>query len=211
MRSERWQRHDLLRVHPGAWAEVLEANAPFAVLPHVKEWATRGWPVIVRRLAEGDQPDLVPVGLPLPPTCGKRRLAMQIDPDAVCERLPAQPLRDARRIMPGGWQSTVDALLNAARREGVEPNVFGSVLWQWLTGLTYLSPTSDLDLLWPVQDLRAARALVQELEAVEATGPVRFDGEVCLPDGSAVQWRELLSQPAEILWKTMRGAELRPR
>ena len=113
--------------------------------------------------------------------------------------------------MPVGWQSAVDALLDAAQREGVEPNVFGSVLWQGLTGLTYLSPTSDLDLLWPVQDLRAARALIQELEAVEATGPVRFDGEVCLPDGSAVQWRELLSQPAEILWKTMRGAELRPR
>jgi phosphoribosyl-dephospho-CoA transferase len=68
--------------------------------------------------------------------------------------------------------------------------VFGSLLWQHLTGLPYLSGTSDLDLLWPVAGAVDAR-LLPALAALDADAPMRLDGEIVLPDGRGVNWREL--------------------
>jgi phosphoribosyl-dephospho-CoA transferase len=208
--SESWRRHDLLRVDPRAWPEILEANTLRASLPYVRDWPAREWPLIVRRRTDQDEPALVPVALPLPPDGGKTRLALQVGSAAVRERVPALTLRRARTETPPHWDPMMTALLEVADRMGVEPTIFGSVLWQCLTGLPYLSATSDLDLLWPVRDLSSARKLVEELAAIEAAGPVQIDGEIHLPDGAGVQWRELLLEPAEVLVKMIDGVELRP-
>ncbi len=61
-----WRRHDLLRVAPHVWASVLVHYPSLADLPLVQSWADRGWPVIVRRSVETEDPGLVPIGLPLP-------------------------------------------------------------------------------------------------------------------------------------------------
>jgi len=57
-----------------------------ADLPLVRTWVDQGWPVIVRRRAEGEDPDLAPVGVPLPPAAGKRRVALLLPPDGVMRR-----------------------------------------------------------------------------------------------------------------------------
>ena len=50
---------------------------------------------------------------------------------------------------------------------------------------------------------------------MDADGPVRLDGELELPDGAAVNWRELAQRGAdqgdEVLVKTMDGVEVRTR
>ena len=84
------------------------------------------------------------------------------------------------------------------------------MLWQHLTGLTYLSPASDLDLLWDAADPDDADRLVVSLASLDERGPVRLDGEIILPDGGGVNWREFLGTPDTLLVKTMRGVEIRP-
>jgi hypothetical protein len=67
----------------------------------------------------------------------------------------------------------------------MEPSAFGSLLWGYQTGLTYLSLHSDLDILWPVPSAFDVLSLVFGIAEVQRDAPLRIDGEVVFPDGSA--------------------------
>jgi phosphoribosyl-dephospho-CoA transferase len=184
-----------------------------AELPLVGSWADRGWPVIVRRRGEAEDPGLVPVGLPLPPAAGKRRIALLLPPDGVLQRSPPLLLRTAARVADPGWRPTIASLLALGASIGVEPSAFGSLLWQHQTGLTYLSPDSDLDVLWPVPPGFDVLSLVFSIAELQREAPLRIDGEVVFPDGSAVNWRELwmahqAADPTSVLAKTIEGVRL---
>jgi phosphoribosyl-dephospho-CoA transferase len=82
-----------------------------------------------------------------------------------------------------------------------------------LTGLAYLSPHSDLDVLWPVPANFDVLSLVFSIAEVQRAAPLRIDGEVIFPDGSAVNWREMwnahrAADRATVLAKTMEGVRL---
>ncbi|MBE7212260.1 MAG: phosphoribosyl-dephospho-CoA transferase, partial [Gluconacetobacter diazotrophicus] len=104
------------------------------------------------------------------------------------------------------------AVLALGRTLGAVPRVFGSALWQHLSGRPCLRPDSDLDLLWCGGELSSPSA-VDTLFAVLARladGSPRLDGELMLADGSGVQWRELAaaSPGDEVLLKTADGVRL---
>ena len=184
------RRHDLFVVAPEAWDRLLAGRPDLDGVPHVATWARDGRPVIVGRSFPGEG-DHLPAGLPLPPADGKRRIGLAVPwPDAT----PHAPvtLAAARPSAPPAWHAAIDAMLAFAAEHGVVPQVFGGLLWQSLTGLAYLSTTSDLDLLWPAP---VTRRLLDGLAAIEADAPMRFDGEVVLPDGAGVNWRELRDAP----------------
>jgi phosphoribosyl-dephospho-CoA transferase len=209
------RRHDLLRADPAAWDAMLRRHPGIADLPLVAEWARLDRPVIVRRRMVGDFADGVPAALPLPPCHGKRRLAFSFSSDAAITGLPPVLLRDAARTAPAEWRAVIAALLDFGDAIKVTPRVFGALLWQYTTGLPYLSAQSDLDLLWPISDERTALSLVEKLLRLDAESPVRLDGELELPDGAGVNWRELaqnrLDPSDELLVKTMEGVEVRTR
>jgi len=190
----------MLRRHPG-----------LTDLPLVADWALCKWPVIVRRRMAGDVADGVPAALPLPPIHGKRRLAFSFSSGAAVVASPPVLLRDAAHLAPPEWQSVIAALLDLGEAVGVTPRVFGALLWERATGLPYLTAQSDLDLLWSISDERIAASLVEGLLRLDARGTVRLDGELELPDGAAVNWRELANQGRELLVKTMDGVEVRTR
>lgn len=187
--AEAYRRHDLLDVEPGAWAAVIAERADLAGVPHVSVWVEDGRPVILRRSHPGEDGGLVPVGLPLPPRDGKRRIGLALPPEAVRPRPPVL-LVEALAACPRVWAATLEALAILARRHGLAPRLFGSLLWQSLTGLPYLSECSDLDLLWPIEG-PVPPVLLDCLAEIDAQAPMRLDGEILLPDGGGVNWREL--------------------
>ena len=203
------RRHDLLGVYPDAWDQILCEWPHLRGAPHLAEWAALGRPLIVRRRTANDRPERVPVGLPLAPLNRKLRIALQVPPEAIRERLAPPPLRSVHDAVPLSWRATIKALLAEAEKACVEPRLFGSLLWQHLTGLPYLSATSDLDLLWPVSDPGCAAWLAGRLAAIEATSPVRLDGEFILPDGGGINWRELHAGATGVLVKTLDRVEIR--
>ena len=208
------RRHDLLRPGPAAWDEMLQDRPELAAVPLLADWARVGRPVIVRRHLPGEELDMVPAAVPLPPSHGKLRVAVSFPPGAPLIALPPVPLREAASTAPGVWQRVIASLVAVGEEAGIEPCVFGALLWQHVTGLTYLTARSDLDLLWRVADEAAAERLVRTLTRLEAAGPVRLDGELLLPDAAGVNWREFAradGAAATILAKTMGGLEARPR
>src|SRR5262249_13164148 len=152
-----------------------------AGLPLLRHWTDRGWPVIVRRRAEGDDPAFVPIGVPLPPAAGKRRIALAVPPDGILRRSSPPLLCAATRIAHSSWQPTISSLLALGTRTGVEPAAFGSLAWEHLTGLTYLSPNSDLDVLWKVPTGFDVLSLVFSIAEIQRDAPLRIDGEVIFP------------------------------
>jgi phosphoribosyl-dephospho-CoA transferase len=209
------RRHDLLRPDSTAWDAMLQRHPGFADLPLVAEWAHLGRPVIVRRRMVGDFVDSVPAALPLPPYLGKRRLAFSFSSSEVVTALPPVLLCDAARTAPREWRPVVEAMLDLGDAIEIAPRVFGALLWQHATGLPYLSARSDLDLIWSISDERTALSLVDRLLRLDAESPVRVDGELELPDGAGLNWRELAQSRAdlsdELLVKTMDGVEMRTR
>lgn len=201
-------RHDLLTVAPAAWAALLAERPDLDGIPYLADWAARGWPVIVRRRVPGEDAARVPAGLPLPPGLGKRRIGLALDPGTVRPR-PGPTLAEARGVAPVSWHPTLDALIALGRAHAIVPRVFGGLLWQALTGLAYLSASSDLDLLWPGP---VDRSVLDGFTRIDAQAPMRLDGEILLADGFAVNWRELhAAEPGDtILAKGLERLELRP-
>jgi phosphoribosyl-dephospho-CoA transferase len=212
------RRHDLLQVDEAAWDAALGAHPCFTELPSpardlVVAWARNAWPVIVRRLRPGDSAGYAPAALPLPPSVGKQRLAFILPAESVAVRGPVL-LREAAEAAPKTWQPVISSLVQLGETFGTPARVFGALLWEHVTGLHYLGPQSDLDLLWAPPDMEAATALVRALRRVEGAGPIRLDGEMLLPSGAGVQWRELCEAEdnpnGEVLVKTMSGVESVP-
>lgn len=207
-----WRRHELLEIAPHAWRRILH-GAPSAGPLLVEGWAARGWPVIVRRRSETEYREFIPVGLPLPRGSGVRRMSLLVAPRDVLRRSSPAPLETTAGTADQAWRKTIDSLVAIGAGAGVEPLTIGSLLWQHLTGLAYLTPESDLDVLWPVHPGVDVRSLVRDIAAVERDAPLRIDGEVVFPDGTAVNWRELreacrAAEPHLVMTKTIDGVRL---
>lgn len=201
-------RHDLVAADPDAWESLLAGRRDLDGVPHLRDWARLGRPLIIRRFVPGEPGDGVPLGLPLPPADGKRRIGLALSAEAV-RAVDPPSLADVASLAPAAWQASIVALLVLARDHGLTPRPFGALLWQAVTGLTYLSATSDLDLLWTGP---TPRSLLDGLARIEATAPMRLDGEILLPDGGGVQWRELCDAPpgGTVLVKDLNRVAMRP-
>jgi phosphoribosyl-dephospho-CoA transferase len=86
---------------------------------------------------------------------------------------------------------------------GVEARVFGGLAWRLLTGLNYLSVSSDLDFILSVPRPRDLTELMTELDSIDSAAPMRLDGEIVRDDGAGVHWRELHSGARHVLAKTV--------
>lgn len=207
--AETVRRHDLVRVDPAAWAAWLGSRPDLTGLRHLDRWAEAGRPLIVRRRVPGEGVAAIPLGVPLPPADGKRRIGLAL-PAAALAPMPAPGLAEVADHAPAAWQSTIAALLALGRDHGLVPRPFGSLLWQAVSGLTYLSASSDLDLLWPCPE-PVPIGLLTGLDAVERAAPMRIDGEILLADGAGLHWRELHDAPegGSVLVKNLDGVALR--
>ncbi len=201
------RRHDLVYVSPAWWRSELAARGDLEAIPRVALWAEKGWPLIARRPMRGEG-DGVALGLPLPPSAGKRRLPFLIEPVHILSTAPPPALSSVRCVAPRAWWPTLDRLDKLASERSLEARVFGALAWQALTGLDYLTDRSDLDFLLHVHRHADLRRLTADLAEIDAPAPMRLDGELIRDDGAAVCWREFHAGAREVLVKTAGGVAL---
>jgi phosphoribosyl-dephospho-CoA transferase len=203
-------RHDLVFVRPESWRAMLAARGDLAADPLVACWSDRGWPAIRRRAIPGEASG-VALGLPLPPSAGKRRPCFLLQSDDIISVARPPLLNDARASAPRPWWPALNRLDELAFRHSVEARVFGSLAWRALTGLDYLTDRSDLDLLLDVGRDTDLDRLVTDVAAIETDAPMQFDGELMREDGAAVNWREFHAGAGEVLVKSIEGVHLLDR
>jgi phosphoribosyl-dephospho-CoA transferase len=204
------RRHQLVRVYPAAWESLLCARTDLAGEPRLQDWAKQGWPLIARRRGPLDG-DGVLLGLPLPPSAGKRRIAVEMRADDIVSVSPLPSVSEVRRAAPIAWQPCLQELTDLARAYGVRAGVFGSLGWQWITGLTYLGPQSDIDIAWSLPRPDQLERFLGDLADLDARAPVRLDGELVRADGAGANWRELHAGGSELALKTASQALLYAR
>jgi len=200
--EQRLPRHQLVRIVPAAWDALLASRRDLAGEPLLTGWASQGWPLIVRRSLPDEHGAGLPLGLPLPPSAGKRRIALWAQPEDIASIAPLPCLADAVEAAPQAWRPCLQELLALTQQHGVQLRVFGSLAWQQLTGLTYLGPGSDLDLVWTLPRRERIGQLVAGLAEIESRAPMRLDGELVRADGAGVNWRELHAGAQELALKT---------
>jgi phosphoribosyl-dephospho-CoA transferase len=182
-------RHMMVKPSAATWAAVIARHPAAAGDAIVQGWVGAGRPLVVRRPSCSDPAGTISLGLPLPPSHGKRRLAFSLDASEIGECAPPPLLADAAASAPTNWQDTIDRLLQLCP----ETRTFGSLAWQHLTGLPYLSEQSDLDLLWPLRAAQRAPTMPSGIAEIARKAPMRIDGEIIGPAGGA-HWRELADQ-----------------
>ncbi len=118
---------------------------------------------------------------------------------------------------PGTAASTIDhaaALLrlsDGAAKAGLEIRVFGSWMWQALTGGSHVSGSSDLDVLIDVSTSADADRAADFLQISAADSPFVLDGELSIPGLGEFHWREYLKGEPEVLVKSVDAVRMLPR
>jgi phosphoribosyl-dephospho-CoA transferase len=134
--------------------------------------------------------ETISVGLALPPAQGKLRIALGVSSNDIARHTLPLKLSDAIPHAPYEWQTALAELDAETMDIGIELRVFGSLAWQALSGLTYLTPQSDIDLLWHPNSRRQLQQGILLLARWEQSSGLRADGEVLFGGSSAVSWRE---------------------
>lgn len=183
-----YSRHELVWLTAAGW-QAARAAAPGQDAA-LARWQREDWPAVVRRRDAGVADDIVCLGVALPPDADgvKCRIALQASTAGVSRSMRALPLADAAAAAPPAWRDGLRAL--AADAQALALRAYGSLALQACTGLPYLRPSSDIDLLlYPrsAGELRTGLALL-----AEHGRRLPLDGEVVFPSGAAVAWKEWL-------------------
>ncbi|WP_343729711.1 malonate decarboxylase holo-[acyl-carrier-protein] synthase [Duganella sp.] len=199
------ERHALVWLTNAGWSAAIAAARPEHQAA-LTQWQRQDWPAVARRLDADVAPDEVCLGLPLPPDANgiKVRIPLRARSAHVVRTSDAIALRSTLAAA-GIWSERLMALCDAA--PGLR--AFGSLAMQTLTGLQYLSSSSDIDVLFrPAsrQQLANGVALLSEHAA-----HLPLDGEIVFPGGAAVSWKEwqlATAHPAKVMVKELRAVRL---
>lgn len=201
-------RHTLVWLLPTAAGQI-ERGLPPVQQDQVRRWLAQGRPFVRRR------PSVLPetglsLGMPLPPQLGRERIGITASQGLVRSVAPPPRLAEVISAAPAAWRAPLAKL--AARLELLQTpaRLYGSLAWQYLTGMEYLTASSDIDLLLPVNTQQQLKGVLAALVDWEQETGLRADGELMLPTGEAVAWRELVREPSQVLVKSLAGAALLP-
>lgn len=171
-------------------------------------WQSQSWPVIVRRADANAPSDEICLGLPLPPdedSGEKVRISLRVLAAHIRKTTPAIELASVAHSGP------LRAPLAALQEEAADMHlrVYGSLAMEAITGLPYVSPTSDVDILFHPTNRRQLENGIAVLSRHAALLPL--DGEIVFPGGAAVSWKEwrmAIDHPAKVLVKELHAVRL---
>jgi malonate decarboxylase holo-[acyl-carrier-protein] synthase len=203
-------RHDWVYL-PDDWRDKLAAPLATADEDALARWVAPGRPLVVARRLEQDAPGLLRLGLALP---GKRRVGVVLPAEAVERRRRAPRLLEVLDADAALWPEAMHELAAMVSRAAPDTRVFGSFAWQSFaadSAYVYVTPSSDIDVLLAPAHAAELSTWIALLQNFETRWPApRLDGEIALPGGDFVAWREFSARPQKILVKGADHVSLRP-
>ncbi|MCF8531889.1 MAG: malonate decarboxylase holo-[acyl-carrier-protein] synthase [Reyranella sp.] len=194
------RRHTLVWLSRAPGAEDAQDSAL------VDRWHADGWPFVVCR--RRGEPGELSLGFCVVhdkfPEVRPRRIAAHTVAKHVVRIARPPALEEVAKCRPAAAHAAAFARLGTeAARAGLDLRIYGSWMWQALTGQPHVRPSSDLDILVEVGGRREAEVAGEFLERQEPGLPFKLDGELAFADGGEVQWREYRQNTPEVLLKAV--------
>lgn len=185
--TEQFHRHDLVWLAHPAWDMLIQQQPALAT--QLRQWQQAEWPAVVRR-RDGDAAEHeVCIGLALPPQQGRKiRVAARVPLQQISAHQPGLSLPTVMAVAGDSAQEYLQAMQRDAQQQGIRFRVYGSLAMQFLTGVPYMTPQSDIDLLFRPSDRQQLRLGLALLQRYRAWLPL--DGEIIFPQEQAVAWKE---------------------
>ncbi|MCP3966729.1 MAG: malonate decarboxylase holo-[acyl-carrier-protein] synthase [Lentisphaerae bacterium] len=199
------KRHQLVYLTPEILRDKSSCVDNIEHIPILEEWFSAGHPAIIRRPCFKN--DNVYLGVPLPPSMGKLRIAFTVPNKHIKATVLPPFLKECMCSMPECMQDELSNLLAS----NLPVRVIGSAAWQALTGLEYMSSSSDVDLLIEVKSKMELDATDKALANWHQDVLHKYDIEIQLTDGSGFLWKEYQQKSKTILVKQNSKAVLLER
>ena len=163
-------------------------------------WIAAGRAVVARR-RESASTTACDLAVALPLSDDRLRIGFTVDPRVVVRIAAPCTLAETIVHAPAHWREPLGVLNERAARIGIVLHVHGSLAWQAISGEACVRPGSDVDLLWTAASLDEVDRVLALLRDWEAGRALRADGELLLPNGDAIAWRELTRPGDRVLVK----------
>lgn len=205
-------RHDLVYLQPTDTFTLLNASVPLSVVQAVADMIDAKQPFTVCRQSTSYISKVATSHIE--DHC-KYRLALELSapPKVVTAPLAIKKLIPS---LPSTIQNQTQAFINQCRDLSADIYAYGSFANQYFTGLPFVTPTSDLDVLIVVHKMDRLSEILVVIEvfkqfAMSETG-LRLDGEVRLHEYKDVSFNELIhalvSDIPTVVVKTLCDVEL---
>ena len=171
-----------------------------------ERWHAEGRPFMVcrRRSDEDEDSPGYCVANEKFPEIRPRRVAARTRAAHVVRTARPPVLAEVARCVPAlDHAASFARLADTSASAGLELRVYGSWMWQTLTGEAHVRATSDLDLLVDVADHRRARDVADFFACLEPELSFKLDGEFSFAGVGEVQWREFLQDRPDVVLKTV--------
>lgn len=184
------QRHDLVYLQPHESYEFLNASLPLSVTMAVDQMITSQQPLTVCRQ---DIDKVVKVATSYIEDGRKYRLALMLPklPEVITSPLVLEALIPQ---LPKAIQQPTQKFIDRCAHLACDVRVYGSFANQYFTGLPFVQPTSDLDVLIVANSDNISLVLL-EIEAfkrlADAVVGLKVDGEIRLQGRDDVSFSEL--------------------
>ncbi|RJF92366.1 malonate decarboxylase holo-[acyl-carrier-protein] synthase [Noviherbaspirillum saxi] len=191
-------RHDLVWLTAEGWDVVRRSVQPDHAFV-IERWTMADWPAVVRRQDADAEPDQICLGItpPRDTLCargGRIRLAFRCNHNAIKNVSRPLAVEAVSPAVPEQWQLAYQQFRAAVEGKALDVRVYGSLSLQALTGESYLTERSDIDLAFFPKN---AKELAIGNDLFAANGKcLPLDGEVIFPSGRAVAWKEWCASSA---------------
>jgi len=193
----------MLRRHELVWLSHTPQPDVTGDASAVARWHADGNPFVVCRQRGGD--DSLPLGFCVAsPGQRPRRIAAHSRREEIARTALPPSLGEVAALQP----DTFARLADAASKSRLDIRVFGSWMWQTLTGGSYVNAASDLDVLVDVADAAEAERAADFLQRKAAECPFKLDGELSFPGLGEIHWREYLTDEPAILVKSIAAVRI---
>lgn len=176
-------------------------------------WFEAGYPAVVCR-SDGQSPaGALAVGILLPPRGRGRGRPVPCRVEAAAARRvePPMALAEVAACAEARWRRAIESLVQVGERFGGF-RVYGSHMWQTVTGRRYVRDVSDIDLWIQVRSRGAPAEIGTALCAWGRETGLNADGEFIFPGGAAVSWKEYhTGKGRTVLVKRIASVELAAR
>jgi phosphoribosyl-dephospho-CoA transferase len=201
---ERLRRHSFAWITDSrSYPEFAGSETPQDDLVCLRSWVGRGRPLIIRRPCLSEDGKSVYLGLSLPPDFSKRRLAFCL-PFSSLTKVVEPPLWTECAEAFSESSRLVSPILSAIEAAKLPLQCFGSYAWQHYTGLPYVTPDSDIDLIGPINRRGDWRRFLQLMGETQKTDH-RVDLEIILDGDASFNWREFEAPGTRLLFKGNRS------